>query len=425
MTRKSEAGQALVLGLVILSLFLIGVAGLGIDMGYMRYEKRLMQTAADAAAIAGASNLCTGCSGVISGAQAAAVTNGFTDSSSNKVSTCTNDAPTTKATKPPTVCVQINNPPTSGPHSGDTKYVEAYVSVVEPTFFMALLGTYSEPVTARAVATYLSGANNSGGCLYTLAPPTGNPEGISTGGSSDLTANGCGINDNGNFSGKSITAGSISVSAATGSASGVTCTVTPTSCPTYGAPAAANPLSYLTPPTVGTPQSFSCPGTGAVPGTYSGVTFTGNTNCNFNPGIYVLTGGFTCHGTPTITGTGVMFYLTNGSNWDCSGNDTVNFTAPSPTNCPACPSEDDGILIYQDPADTATDSLGGNVGSTFGGAIYAPTAEIDFKGNSSGISAGIVVAAAFGANGNPSVTLLGAAGLPSGVAIIKDAVLVE
>src|ERR1700730_710573 len=56
MRRHRESGQALVfvgLSLVVL----IGVIGLSIDMGYLRYTKRRLQTAADSAAIAGASVL--------------------------------------------------------------------------------------------------------------------------------------------------------------------------------------------------------------------------------------------------------------------------------------------------------------------------------------------------------------------------------
>ncbi len=51
---KSDEGQALVLaalGLVVLML----MAGLGVDVGYLRYHKQQMQKAADAGAIAGAS----------------------------------------------------------------------------------------------------------------------------------------------------------------------------------------------------------------------------------------------------------------------------------------------------------------------------------------------------------------------------------
>ena len=59
-TRKEEAGQALIAAVAALGVALMGFAGLGIDMGYMRYEKRLQQTAADGAAIAGAADLLYG-----------------------------------------------------------------------------------------------------------------------------------------------------------------------------------------------------------------------------------------------------------------------------------------------------------------------------------------------------------------------------
>ena len=55
--RNKESGQALVFGIATLGILLIGMAVLGIDMGSYSYEKRLMQTAADAEAIAGASNI--------------------------------------------------------------------------------------------------------------------------------------------------------------------------------------------------------------------------------------------------------------------------------------------------------------------------------------------------------------------------------
>ena len=54
--RSREAGQALLL--VTLSLLVLtGAIGLSIDMGYLRYTKRRLQTAADSAAVAGASEL--------------------------------------------------------------------------------------------------------------------------------------------------------------------------------------------------------------------------------------------------------------------------------------------------------------------------------------------------------------------------------
>jgi hypothetical protein len=413
MTRRKEAGQALVfaaLGLTVL----LGFAGLGIDMGMLRYEKRLQQTAADAGALAGANNLAFPASGgVTAGAQGASAQNGYTDGSNN-------------------VTVTVNNPPASGPHSGNAKYVEVLVTAVQPTFFMKVLGTNSETITARAVATNVSGVTQGGGCLYTLGPPTASIEGVNITGHATLNATTCGIEDNGNYD---PTGGALTVNAGTFGVSGTcsgsgcgkggaTCADQSGPCPALGMPAATNPLSYLTPPcspcSAGT--TFA---DGDGPGTYTGMSFKGNTNVNFPPGVYVLTGDFTCHGTPTITGTGVMFYFTNGATFNCSGNDTINLTPPSPTNCPACPSQYDGILMYQDPADTNGPTLGGNTGSSFGGVLYFPKSEVTFFGNASNVTAGIVVADAFALSGNPTVNLQGSAGLPPGVSILTNAILVE
>src|SRR5437764_14540006 len=76
MKRKNQSGQALAFTCVAL-VAVLGFAGLGIDMGMLRHQRRLQQTAADAAALAGASNLTYG--GVQAGGGAASAANGFSD----------------------------------------------------------------------------------------------------------------------------------------------------------------------------------------------------------------------------------------------------------------------------------------------------------------------------------------------------------
>ncbi|HEY1422618.1 MAG TPA: pilus assembly protein TadG-related protein, partial [Candidatus Acidoferrum sp.] len=53
---NKQSGQVLV-GAALALVVLCGFAGLAIDMGTLRYQKRLQQTAADSAAIAGAQNV--------------------------------------------------------------------------------------------------------------------------------------------------------------------------------------------------------------------------------------------------------------------------------------------------------------------------------------------------------------------------------
>jgi hypothetical protein len=355
MKRKNEAGQALVfaaVGLVVL----MGFAGLGIDMGMLRYQKRLQQTAADAGALAGANNLAFPASGgVTTGARGATAGNGFTDGTNN-------------------VTVTVNNPPASGPHSGKAQYVEVLVTAVQPTYFMKILGINSETLTARAVATNLSGVNSD--CFYLLGPASdaGSGLNINGGGNGGISASTCGIVDSGNFaSGNSANwfanTGSFAVAGSnTGGKGNVTCTSGQSPCPAYGVPAGGNPLAYLTPPAVGAPANWK---NGDGPGTYSGMSFgNGNANVTLTPGVYVISGGsFSCKGNQTITGTGVMFYLTNGAVWDCSGTPSVNLTAPSTSNCGACPSQYDGILIYQDPNDKNANTMGGTTTYSLNGLV--------------------------------------------------------
>jgi hypothetical protein len=410
MTRKNQSGQALVSTVLALTV-LLGFGGLAIDMGALRYEKRLQQTAADAAAVAGASNLTHG--GVTSGAQNASAANGFTDGVNN-------------------VTVTINNPPASGPHSGNGNYVEALVVAVQPTYFMRIFGINSETITARAVATNVSGGANSG-CLYTLGPPSSSIEGVNINGSAILNAPTCGIVDNGNYNTKgnalTVNASTFGVSGSaniSGPGGTVTCTGGASSCPTYGTPASSDPLSYLTPPALQTPSygNVTTSGTQTLqPGTYSSITVGKNSTVTMNPGIYYVngSGGMTFNGAGTVIGDGVTVYFTNGATINATGGgNKLDIQLSPPTSGPYA-----GVLFYQDPNDTAAPSLGGDNNSYFSGILYFPTVQLTFFGNNVSYSTGIVVADAIALSGNPTVNLQGTAGLPPGVTIVSSATLVE
>jgi Flp pilus assembly protein TadG len=106
---RAEEGQALVLtGLGLLVLMLM--AGLGIDVGYLRYEKQQMQKAADAGALAAASARIYGGDYTDAGKNDAKA-NGFTDGQNG-------------------IHVTVNYPPnTNGdPFKGNNNYVEVIVA---------------------------------------------------------------------------------------------------------------------------------------------------------------------------------------------------------------------------------------------------------------------------------------------------------
>jgi len=472
MTRKRESGNILLftaLGLVVL----MGFAGLAIDGGMMKYQKRLQQTAADAAAIAGATDLAYGSTGsqITTAGQSAAAANGFTDGASANCVSGGGVGPDGSGNAPPigTVCVAVNNPPSywpSDPQLGDKNYVEVVVTEVHQTYFMNLLKIPSTTVVARAEATDLSGGTSSSNCLYTLGPPAAAIEGINITGSATLNAPTCGISDDGNYDPTGgtvnliINAGSFgAVGTDTGHGGNVTCYSQPKPCPAYGAPTQPDPESALTAPTQPA-ASTSCPSSGLCtvstsgtttlnPGTYASIKFGKNSTTTLNPGLYYInnadgSGGLTFDGKATVAGSGVMFYLTcppgttsfpcaNGATIGATGggnvpdiNLTAMTTAQSTTYTGTSAYAD--ILFYQNANDTATPTLGGDDSSAFNGVLYFPSVELTFFGNShstQGFTAGVIIAKALAMTGNPTITVKGLSGLPSPLPSLSNAILVE
>jgi uncharacterized membrane protein len=136
MKRRSEAGQALV-SVAFGMLVLCAVMGLAIDIGYLRYLKRELQTAADSAAIAGAAeaNPNYPFNDVTAAAKADAAANGYTDGSNG-------------------VTVTVNNGPLSGPNQGTTGYVEVLVAKTQPTFFIRVVPGAQTNATVSEPAAY-------------------------------------------------------------------------------------------------------------------------------------------------------------------------------------------------------------------------------------------------------------------------------
>jgi Flp pilus assembly protein TadG len=412
MKLNKQSGQVLV-GTAVAMVVLAGFAGLAIDMGTLRYQKRLQQTAADAAAIAGASNLGYSSTSWSPGAINAATQNGFSNPTGDPVTTCT-----AAGAAIGTICVQVSNPPTTGPHSTGAnapKYVEVFVAEVQPTYFMKIFGVNSQTVVARAVATNTGGgAAGGGGCIYTLGTPSKqlnfNKAGIGSTGTNYIKAPTCGIVDNGNFVANgnvSVKAGSIGVGGDVNLPNNSTpdCTsaqpagVCPT--PVTGMPYSGDPFTgkYPIPTSPGAGSVTTVSGvTTYSPGTYSGgITVNSSTNAVFSPGVYVIDGGtFKVNGGANVCGggiasfsgsvmtsctqaagaDGVTFYITNGASVQINGTSNTQMYAPNL-------GQYEGLLFYQDPADTQQATINGTDNSLFQGAIYMPTADLDFSGTSS------------------------------------------
>ena len=389
---------------------------------------------------------------MINGALTASAQNGFAD-------------PTGRPCSPPPTNLPLNavdvtvcNPPIAGPHAGDAKYVEAYVSAGQPTYFAKVFGVATETVTARAVATEISGEPGRGaGCIYTTGLPTqkltASSSGLGTSGSVVLNAPTCGIVDNGNFvanGGKqlSVTAASIGVGGVYDPPSG-SATVSPD--PTTGMPYSGDPLAGKYPtPTIGVSQGTikitggTCSGTGCAanvtcsgatctiqPGTYDDICIDNNQRVDFSDGgslsggLFIITGASTCSnnvefqinalatvcnsknldcsGMPGSANSGVTFYITGSASVNVDGTATVQLTAPNSGTY-------EGLLFYQDPSDVTTMTLSGDGTSLYQGAIYMAntSATLNFGGNTnfnSGAAYTVIDVGQLQLAGNPDVNI--------------------
>lgn len=476
MTRKSEAGNILLVTALCLTV-MMGFMGLAVDLGMVRYEKRLQQTAADAAAIAGANDLAyQGSGSVTTSATNAATENGFTGSGSGS---CVSTGGVTSGAASGTVCVTVNNGPQylnalggSDPHYNDPNYVEVVVSEVRPTYFMGFLKIFTTTVTARAVATDLSGGTSSQNCMYTLGAPA-SEIGVTGKGTPTLNVTSCGIVDNGNFdpgASETVNACNFGVSGtntANGNKTGnVNCDGNGFT-PSYGMPTQQDPLKNLTAPSPTTPAtSYTAPPascTGYPCAIYNGINIPANSTVTFPPGVYVVTGNdFACGSNSTVNAYGVMFYFTNGATVNCQGGVTMNMGAPCSTSgctCASgtsqscycdtteCPSQYDGILMYQDPNDTNTGiptkgnkapcpppgsgtntgpELGGNATANFWGVLYFPADQVYMTGTSGAtLNVGTSISDSMCTDGTITINMQGTSGMPTPLPTLSNAILVE
>ena len=398
-SHHEQRGQIVVIA-ALLAPVILGMAGIAIDLGFAMHERAKAANAADAAALAGADVLLNG--GEIDQARSAALTYALK-----------NGYDSTKTT--------AYIPPTSGPHQGDSTYVEVRIATTNPTFFMRVLHIDSTAVGVRAVAGYLTTPKN-----YALVVLDKTACSAYNQSSSSLTINGGGVMINSSCNPSATQSGGSFVGATyldyyyTGGwqlGNNATTSVPPS-------PVTAqlpDPLAFLPRPipctstTTYTPagctvlQSPDSGGTQANPGQthitasnssltlhpgvyWGGITIsgTGGTgNVTFLPGTYIFagggtnSGGFVYSGSATVTGTGVTFFntddpsATSASKQPCgpyslTGNGVLNFTAPTSGTWK-------DMLFWQ--SDTCTETFKYSGGSwTTAGVIYLPKAQLSITG---------------------------------------------
>jgi len=342
---------------------LLGGLGLAIDNGRLYSERRQMQTAADATAIAVAQEWRqSNTEGYETAALEDAALNGFEEGGG--------------------VDIDINVPPESGPRAGDSKFVEVIIREEVPLYFMKAFNKASSIVESRAVA----GLVPTDACVYVLDPTAQNA--LLAAGDARLTLEGCGIHVNSDHSQAARTIGGGVISASSvgivGDYNGTGFFPTPQT----GVYSSPDPLAGLA-----APSGTSCTYTETVeitttttlnPGTYcGGIRVTATGSVTLNSGMYVLKGGgLDVHAGATLTGSGVTFYNTDGpdhgfSPFEFRSTSTSNLTAPSGGTYK-------GILFFQDRGISTNDDniFAGTPDTTFTGVLYLPTGNVKYVGTS-------------------------------------------
>jgi len=434
--RKIEAGQVLPL-LVLALVALLGFAALALDGGNLYTEQRRAQAAADNAVMAAAYQQMSGITVTVTLADAAisnAATNGYTPGARTSIT--------------------FYRPPVHGAYIGNKLYMEVVITQTVQTALAHLVYRQNPiPLTVIAVAKGRPQQPPMPGYALAAMKPTcdgsnmisAQGRGGGTSGGTYLFGGGAFINatcdDALDLNGGDpfYTDGPPIDVVGSGDGGGVIgsiCTApsVPTNCNVYPAPTLGVPQvdqDVIASSPAGTPPTSSCTTQRTLstelannrtiqPGAYTTLDY-GTSPMTMTAGIYCLTGG-TLTGKASITGTGVMLYLTDvNAEIDFSGNDniTVELTAPT-ANTTGCSGAEDthlpicaylGIVVYKlvghnscEQNDVEIDFTG-QASKVVTGLVYAPHSLVRYGGEGNLVLVGQTIAGCVKFNGNGRIEI--------------------
>lgn len=391
---RDERGSILVMTALCLTL-LMSFLGLSIDAGNLYYVQSQLQTMADSAAMAAALEV-DACAGTTNcGVMQTAATTALPEGGSQTPTLFKQCAAASGSSGQ--LLLTVNNGPcalgSSDPNYGNINYVEAVVTVLQPTFFAKLFGVPSVQVSARAEA----GKSLPPSSCMDVIGASGQTLTLNSGASiKDATGSNCGLTVNSSASqtclGSSYAAvvdAGVTVNVGFFNIKGNYCNNGPplTTVPTTGASAVPDPFlaeitaGTLTVPTRPSSNSSTCcnPVGGAItlqPGYYpGGLNFNSGTyTVTLQPGVYYMDGGVNVAGGVTINGSNVTIYMASGQ-LNMNGASTVSLTAPT-TGSTA------GLVIWQAASNNSEMNLDSATNSIWKGGIYLPSAQLTLNGGS-------------------------------------------
>lgn len=367
---RDQRGSISVLTALSLTI-LVGFAGLAVDVSLWLRAKNDVQGAADAAAnsVAAAAAVGNPSGRIAAEANAAAAANGFQSGING-------------------VTITVNNPPGSGSYSGNANAYEVIISAPQQLYLAsALPGVTAPTVRGRAVAL-LNKTTIGPTCILGLSPLPSNVD-VTFNGNTSVVANACDVDADSPSSNSINTNGGGTVHAANvrtaGGVSGGNIFVTGqiyTHTSSIADPYAGRTLPST--PSFSSPNNWS----GTIHNPNGVMAFNGDVsvsgNTTLDPGIYIISNGsLSMQAQNSLTGTGVTIILTSPS--PSSDNGTFSFTGQGALNITA-PSTGPtaGIALWADSRlpNNQDKFAGGSTGNIVG-AIYLPSHDVKYAGNSS------------------------------------------
>jgi Putative Flp pilus-assembly TadE/G-like len=409
---------------------LLGFAALVVDVGLNWAARTSAQTAADSAALAGASRL------LADGPAAALLT--VQDLLTDNIPGLTFDAnwaTDTKVGNGEVVCWTLpGDPPGPG---ADCPEGSNALQVITPPIkvnyaFAPVLGKNTNDIKATAAAGAGPAAPNN--CVLCLLEPSlTNALALTSNGGVDVDGGGIVVNSNGDpavvlSGGGDVRANQIRIIGTADDSPGGGQFIPEAE---FGGPPVPDPLGDLpTPNALTTPPCCPLPAVPQVvtsdttldPGVYQSISVSGNATLTLRPGVYVLTDppGLSVTGNGEVVGDGVTVYLAcSGFPATCAGPGAPFTLALNGRYLATPPSSGDyaGLAIFSDRGNTAPLVVANNTGLNLDGALYAASAPLTLT-SSPGLQVdGLLVAGTLLLDGNgpvdvnydPSVLLPGTA----------------
>jgi Flp pilus assembly protein TadG len=359
----SEARGAIAIQVAVALPVLIGFTALGIEMTTLFVHQKRMQSAADAAVVAaGSTGLTTAQS--LAAARAVAGTNGFVNGTNGTV-------------------VTLNTPPTSGTNISTQSAREVVISKPYPLYLAKLFA--DSPITVRTRSVAIPG-RQSVGCVLALSPSLSGA--ITINNNASVANSNCEIVANSTSSSALVMLNNTTITGpvylAGGTSLSASAQITGRPLITNGSPL-ADPyggVSLPSAPTVCSTQTNSAgdlvsPTAALNPGRFcNGLVIPTNRTVTLNPGVYFIDGKFEFKNNSALTGTsGVTIILNSTPNFTVGNGVVLTLTAPT-TGTTA------GLAFVARPTLSGTVSVQNGAALIVEGAIYLPSMDITFSGNS-------------------------------------------